>query len=140
LQFDADRRAAVARAGGELERFEEIRAAGQRLRADLLQLGDEIVAGELLAVRSGEPAFEAARRERFDGRARLRGTLRVNKSNRGERKERRGKDFFHDFFAGFLGGAFFSASIAHTSAISPCSSKRRHTIFFPSCVKKGPPS
>ena len=60
------------RAGGELERQPEIGLAGQRLRADLLQLGDDVVAGEPLAVRSGQPALEARRGERLDVRARLR--------------------------------------------------------------------
>ena len=61
---DAQARAAVARAGGELERQPVVRLAGQRPRADALQLRDDVVGGEPLAGRPGEPPFLALAGER----------------------------------------------------------------------------
>src|SRR5207247_167509 len=74
---DFDRRTAVARARGELERKERIGLPWQRLRADLLKLRCDVVACQPLAGRSCEPAFEALRRKRLHMRARsARGLLR----------------------------------------------------------------
>ena len=101
--------------------------SGQRLRADLLQLGDEVVA------RRASRRWIPARRPSSRGDASVSTCARVfdvcarddQRRNRGDRKDRREKISLralrslrfllcrdHDFFAGFLGGAFFSASIA----------------------------
>src|SRR5207248_3041658 len=85
-------RAAVPRAGGELERKQEIRPAGQRLCADLVELRDDVRGCEPLAVRPGEPAFEALGRQRLDVRAcvarrLLRGRARGDDRERCDRNE-----------------------------------------------------
>ena len=55
----ADRRPAVPRAGGELERRVEVAAPGQRLRADAFQLRDDELPGERFALGARHPAAEA---------------------------------------------------------------------------------
>src|SRR5205807_9319672 len=77
-------RTAVLRAGGELEGKTVIGLLRQRLRADLLQLRGDVVAGEPLAVRSGETPFEPLGRERFDVGARLRRRLGKDADGRSE--------------------------------------------------------
>ena len=87
---DGQPRAAVFGAGGELERHAVIALAGERLRADLLQRGGEIVAGEPLARRSGEPPFKLLRGERLHVRARFRRCVE-NSSSEQERCRERGE-------------------------------------------------
>src|SRR5207249_5830359 len=66
-----DARSAVARAGRELERQEEIGAARQRPGSEGLKLRRDVFARETLAVRSGETSLELLRGERFHARGRL---------------------------------------------------------------------
>src|SRR5207248_2358209 len=63
---DVDGRSAVARAGCEVKRQEKILLPGQRLRADLLELGDEKLGRQMFAVRSSETALHARRRQRLN--------------------------------------------------------------------------
>ena len=59
LRADGQLRSAIFGAGRELKRQPEILLTRQRLRADLFQLGDNVVRSEPLAIRSRKTAFQA---------------------------------------------------------------------------------